>query len=147
MRRCGALLTDFLPQGRKACVQLRTRGVARLLARAHHQIQRGKLALMHAKRLADDAADAGAADPPPRRPHRPRQSQSRSARFIVCGNHREESVTNTPAARVGGVEIPLAPEAKPRRQCEPPWHRALAKDLSGWEALSTVTAPRALGIG
>ncbi len=60
---------------------------------------------MQAEGLANDAAQAIALDRAAGGAHRHRQSQARRARLIECRSHREESVTDAPPARVGGVEI------------------------------------------
>jgi hypothetical protein len=84
---------------------------------------------MHAKGLADDAPDAVAADGAAGDPHRYRKAQARRARIVHARSHGKESITHASPARMGGIKVALAPQAKSRRQSEPPWHRALEENF------------------
>ena len=59
-------------------------------------------------------------------------AQPGSAFGVTDRGHAEVSVTQASPACVGRIEVLLAPQAKSRRQSEPPWHREpLGKVLQG----------------
>jgi hypothetical protein len=142
------LLTDFLPQRLEAAAQrLRTR-LPCGRTRAHHHIDRRELVLMHPERLADDAAETIACDRIACSAHGDRQAEARCSRWIHRYSQREQCITYAAPAGISGREIALAPQAKSRRQCEPPWHRAQTKILpksgSAFATLKGGALPRGL---
>jgi len=84
---------------------------------------------MQAEGFANDAPDAVTGDGTAGDAHRYRKTEAWRAGIIHGHCHRKESITHASPARVGGIKVALAPQAKSRRQSEPPWHRALEENF------------------
>ncbi len=111
MRRGGALLSYFFPQCGHCCVQLGSRSASRPGTGTDDEIRRGELVLVQSKRLPDDPPDPIALNRTAGRPDCHGEPDARLVQGVTVHSHSEESIAETPATRVNGVEVRLAEHA------------------------------------